>query len=90
MDITAINRSKKCNRYPTKEEDNNIYEIVGVKDGKAVTYQSGTIEKICDDELLNEYGFEKHDTINDVLRDMDGFGEYKHYAKKLTKTREKK
>jgi hypothetical protein len=58
------------------------YQIVGIQTGKEPRiYKTGTIEEICRDECLNEYGFDKHETINDVLRDMDCFSNYVHYAK---------
>ncbi len=65
------------------KDDESIYEIVGIKDGDVVTYESGTIRQICHDEILDIEGEIKHNNIDDVLKDMDIFSDYKHYAKKI-------
>ena len=63
-------------------KESTKYEIVGIQEGKKPRiYKSGTIFQICKDECLDEYGFDEHKTIDDVLRDMDCFSRYKHYAK---------
>lgn len=57
------------------------YEIVGIQKGKEQrVYKSGTVEEIERDEMLNQM---EHKTINDILRDMDCFSDYKHYAKEV-------
>lgn len=61
----------------------SIYEIVGVKDGKAIIYKAGTIKQICKDELLDIEGVVNHKDIDDVLRDMDIFSNFTHYARRI-------
>lgn len=58
-----------------------VYDIIGVReDGKIRKYQSGTIKQIEENEILNQM---QHKNINDILRDMDCFSDYKHYAKEI-------
>lgn len=60
-----------------------IYEIVGVKGDKVRIYQSGTIKQIEENELLDNDGKVSHETIDDIIRDMDCFSDYKHYYRKV-------
>lgn len=60
--------------------EEQVYEIVGINGNKVRVYQSGTIRQIEEDELLDQM---KHETIDDIIRDMDCFSDYKHYYRKV-------
>lgn len=60
-----------------------IYEIVGIKGDKVRIYQSGTIKQIEENELLDNDGKVSHETIDDIIHDMDCFSDYKHYYRKV-------
>lgn len=60
-----------------------IYEIVGIKGDNIRVYQSGTIKQIEENELLDNDGKVSHETIDDIIRDMDCFSDYKHYYRKV-------
>ena len=60
-----------------------IYEIVGIKGDKVKVYQSGTIKQIEENELLDNDGKVSHETIDDIIRDMDCFSDYNHYYRKV-------
>ena len=60
--------------------EEQVYEIVGINGNKVRVYQSGTIGQIEEDELLDQM---KHETIDDIIRDMDCFSDYKHYYRKV-------
>lgn len=61
----------------------DIYEIVGINGDKVRVYKSGTIKQIEEEELLDNDGKVSHDTIDDVIRDMDCFSDCKHYYRKV-------
>ena len=61
--------------------NNKVYEVIGInKNGKAIVYQSGTIQQIQENEFLTEI---KHRNIESLLKDMDTFSSYTHYAREV-------
>ena len=61
--------------------NNKVYEVIGVnKNGNVLVYQSGTIQQIQENECITE---RKHEKIESLLKDMDTFSSYTHYAREL-------
>jgi len=77
MQLYNFTDNKINNRV--KKSSNSVYEIVGVTKEKSITYKTGTLKQIIDNELLENSVDIIHETIDDVVRDMDIFSSYKHY-----------
>lgn len=60
-----------------------VYEVVGIKGNEIRIYKSGTIKQIEENELLDNGGKVTHKTIDEIIRDMDIFSDYKHYHRKI-------
>lgn len=71
-----------------EEMSKTRYEIIGINsNNKIKRYAIGTIREIEANEMLDQV---KHNTIEDIIRDLDCFSDYKHFYKEAKKQRSRR
>lgn len=71
-----------------EEMSKTRYAIIGINsNNKIKRYAIGTIREIEANEMLDQV---KHNTIEDIIRDLDCFSDYKHFYKEAKKQEEQK